>query len=211
MRIIVDFLSLDISISALFQFLLNSLIQKQMQEQARAFAESSANQASDLTEKHPAEIVFLQSQLTKLKETRKQLQSHLMQAQNSQTESSKGSAELRAKVSTLTLQAETLQHDNDLMHVKLQVAQNELDIKSKEAESLVQSQIMDGDPNLEQVLRMKSEECQQLSEILRKQPQNLEELLKKQIADLHVEVAALAEESFAKQKRLKKGFRSMKT
>jgi hypothetical protein len=217
MKVVASLVADNTPISSLLQsqFLINNYLRKQMRDAAASQVELNTTQITEITEKQDQQIKSLQEKVVQLKESRKQLHNSLKQAQGE----SKTEQECRSKLSALEIQLESVQHENELLKVKVQVAQNELLLKMKDP-PMSQSNLSEisNEPRLEAALAAKSDECSQLGQQMRKLQATLEETIKKnakkyrsreeamrgEIENLQNEVAAIVEESQSRMKKMKK-------
>ena len=179
--------------------------------------ESQSSAHSEQPDDRDDIIADLRSQIEKLKASRKQIHSALKEAQENNNAMMIAEKEARTQAMKLQTQVETLQHENEVIKVQLQIAQNDLDLRQKEdnnnqtnqssCESLacteLRQKVEECEKLQEQVRTMQSQMDQQLQKTTRKYKAR-EEALKQELETIKCDLAAREEEAQAFAKKTRK-------
>ena len=236
-EIISNIIGNDSTTSALFtaQFLCNVLLRKQLSEVFGPL--NQYEELSKLSLAHGEDIVDLpelvksqKEQIEKLKDVRKKMHETIKKLQTMRTEDSKRDNEQRTQISSLQLQLDSLQRDNDVLKMRTQVLQNEIALKQENApkgsnDSLKQESINQQIIALNKDLERKTKENQDLSKVIKdlektvsenvlsqqKHTKKIEENYQKKIQDLQQAYSDVVTKFQDKRKQAKKNILSLKT
>lgn len=224
------------------QFLTNVFLQNQL-----ACVTEPLKQLEDITKTGdlkgtrindiPKLMAQMKETIAKLRSSRRQIHTALKKSQQSYRDLAKTDAENRSKISQLQLENETLFNEADVLKVKLQVANNELLLKSNERGNLsvFANQIREGVEEqqqdqlmrchkLEEALQQKTSECAELSELIGRLQESLdvsnrqterrarknEEALLEQIERLQIQLDEAEVRLFEKKKKAKRNEKALR-
>ena len=204
-----------------------ALAQQQQLQQLQQLQESApgtpSSQKSNVSENRDQVIADLNAKIDKLKQSRKQIHQALKEAQENVSAMMITEKEARTQVSQLQTQVETLSHENEVLRVQLQVAENENLLRQKD-QNLSSSSISSADSLACTELKQKIEENEKLTEMVRtlqqtmetslakanKRSKQREEALKAEIDTLKSDLLAKEQECEQKTKKVKKQIKAQK-
>ena len=225
----------DKTTGALFtaQFLTNIVLRKQLSEVFGPL--NQYEELSKLSLAHGEDIVDLpeivksqREQIEKLKDVRKKMHETIKKLQALRAEDQKRDNDQKTQISTLQLQLDSLQRDNDVLKMRAQVLQNEMALKQENAkdatDALKQETINQQIISLNKDLERKNKENQELSKVIKdleksvsdnvlsqqKHTKKIEENYQKQIKDLQQAYSDVVTKSQEKRKQAKKNILSLK-
>lgn len=216
--------------------LLINMLKKKNNEMNQSITELHELQANNQNngEMHTKAVKYLQEKIDKLKHSGQLLRQALKSAQKEAEKPTKSDNSTKFKHMQLQIQIDTLQNENDVLKVKLQVIQNELNLKTKELNNLINNQQsvqqqpsfsqLINEEKFEKILQQKNEEIDRLIYENKKLRDALEEVTKRnhkrnkslidhlrgKIDELQEEKYTLENEYVYKNKKLKKSIKQTK-
>ena len=238
-KIIQKIIDDDKTIGAIFisQFLVNVVLRNQLKKVVGSL--NQYEELSKLSIAHGEDIVDLpeivksqKEQIEKLNESRKKMHETIKKFQNARAEELKKDNEQRTQIVNLQLQLDSVERDNEVLKMKIQVLQNEIAIKSQ---AVVETREINIDTSKEEQMKKqidslttelskKTEENKELTKTIKnmqktindnnaaqqKRSRKVEENHQKQIQELEFSLSSLIEKSQEKKKQVKKNTAALK-
>ncbi|EAY15431.1 hypothetical protein TVAG_252440 [Trichomonas vaginalis G3] len=203
------------------QFLSNEVLQNELlkyttlQEKHSSEDSVTEEEKKDKMEQNIIENQQLQQQVEDITKQLNNYKSKAKKSLNSQMELQKADIEQKAQIKQLQIQVDNLKSELDVANMKLQVAQNDIEAKEHEKSELIEQFNNQLAQNIEEAVKSKVEEIEQLNTILKqtqidnasailqknKQIKKQEEQFRREIGNLQDQIGAIVQKTEEKRKK----------